>query len=97
MFGTSDFAPNSSVPMHRTLSVDYAIIMSGEIVLKLDGGEERTVKAGEYIVQRGTNHEWHNRTNEWCRAVFVGFAAEPVKLADGTLLEETVFKIPPPQ
>lgn len=78
--------------MHRTLSVDYAVILTGEVVLKLDGGREKTVKAGDMIVQRGVNHEWHNRTDEWTRILVVMVAAEAVKLGDGTVLEETVFK-----
>ncbi|KAJ7169266.1 hypothetical protein C8R43DRAFT_1155836 [Mycena crocata] len=52
----------------------------GEIVLSLDGGEEKTVKTGEIMVQRGANHAWHNRTNEPC-----------LVLEDGTALEETVI------
>jgi quercetin dioxygenase-like cupin family protein len=78
--------------MHRTLSVDYAVVLSGEIVLKLDNGDEKTVRAGEYIIQAGTNHQWINRTNETCRTMFVGVSAEKVKLADGTELEATVLK-----
>jgi quercetin dioxygenase-like cupin family protein len=78
--------------MHRTLSLDYAVVLSGEIVLRLDGGREKTMRAGEMIVSRGTNHEWHNRTDKWCRCLVVMVGAEAVKLADGTVLEETVFK-----
>lgn len=77
--------------MHRTLSLDYIIVVSGEIVLKLDGGEEKTVKAGEYIVQRGVNHEWINRSDEPCRMMVVMVGAEKIKLDNGTELEETVF------
>ena len=74
--------------MHRTLSLDYAIVISGEIVIKLDSGEEKTVKAGEFIVQGGVNHQWINRTDETCRIGFVTVGAEKVKLADGTELDE---------
>jgi quercetin dioxygenase-like cupin family protein len=77
--------------MHRTLSLDYAVVLSGEIVCRLDGGEEKTVKAGEFLVQRGVNHEWHNRLDVPCRVLFVMTAAEKIVLADGTELEETVF------
>ncbi|KAJ7633271.1 hypothetical protein FB45DRAFT_1027365 [Roridomyces roridus] len=44
--------------------VDYTVILSGEIVCVLEGGEERTVKAGEFIMQRGTNHALPNRLEE---------------------------------
>lgn len=78
--------------MHRTLSCDYAAVMSGEIVLRLDGGEEKTVRAGEFIVQRGANHEWINRSDEVCRILVVGVASEKIVTEDGKVLEETVFK-----
>ncbi|RDW92348.1 hypothetical protein BP5796_01742 [Coleophoma crateriformis] len=94
LFCTTDFPPNYSAPMHRTQSVDYAIVMSGEICCRLDGGEEKTIKAGEVIVQRGTNHEWINRGEVPCRIVFVMVGSEKIVLDNGSVLEETVFKRP---
>ena len=55
---------------HRTRSVDYGIVLSGEITLLLDQGEV-TVKAGDIVIQRGTHHGWVNRTNHPCRIAFV--------------------------
>jgi mannose-6-phosphate isomerase-like protein (cupin superfamily) len=55
---------------HRTQSIDYGIVLSGEITLLLDEGEA-TVKAGDIVVQRGTNHGWVNRTDRPCRIAFV--------------------------
>lgn len=78
--------------MHRTQSLDYAAVISGEIVLRLDSGEEKMVKAGEFIVQRGVNHEWINRGKEVCRVMFVMVGAQKIVLDNGTALEETVFK-----
>jgi quercetin dioxygenase-like cupin family protein len=78
--------------MHRTLSLDYAVVLSGEIVLELDSGEEKTVREGEFIVQRGANHAWHNRSEtEVCRIVFVMVGAEAMKSAKGEDLAETVI------
>lgn len=77
--------------MHRTLSVDYIVVVAGEIVLRLDGGEERTVGVGECVVQRGVNHEWVNRGDGVCRLVVVMVASEMVVLGDGRELGETVF------
>lgn len=91
-FGVSDLPANYSVPMHRTLSIDYAVVLSGEIVLRLDSGEERTVRSGEFIIQQGTNHEWVNRTNHVCRILFVMAGAEKVVLQGGRVLEEIVPK-----
>lgn len=78
--------------MHRTLSCDYAAVMSGEIVLRLDGGEEKTVRAGEFMVQRGANHEWINRSEEICRILVVMVGSEKIVTEGGKVLEETVFK-----
>jgi mannose-6-phosphate isomerase-like protein (cupin superfamily) len=55
---------------HRTRSVDYAIIMSGEIDMLLDTGPVH-VKAGDVIVQQATNHAWLNHGKEPCRIAFV--------------------------
>ncbi|KAN0104826.1 hypothetical protein V8E51_010571 [Hyaloscypha variabilis] len=92
IFCITNIAGNFTVPMHRTLSMDYAVVLSGEIVLRLDNGDERTVRAGEFIIQGGVNHQWINRTNETCRTMFVTVSSEKIKLADGTELEETVLK-----
>lgn len=56
--------------MHRTESVDYGIVLSGEITLILDVGET-LVRAGDVVVQRGTNHGWANRSGAPCRVAFV--------------------------
>jgi len=56
--------------MHRTETIDYAIVLSGEITMLLDESEV-TLKAGEILIQRGTNHAWTNRTDEPARVLFV--------------------------
>jgi mannose-6-phosphate isomerase-like protein (cupin superfamily) len=56
--------------MHRTRTIDYAIVMSGEIDMLLDDSEIH-LKAGDVLVQQGTNHAWVNRGNEPCRVAFV--------------------------
>ncbi|KAJ7154151.1 hypothetical protein C8R46DRAFT_911750 [Mycena filopes] len=91
IFCITDIPAGNSAPMHRTTSIDYAVVLSGEIVLRLDGGEEKTIKTGEFMVQRGVNHEWHNRTQEPCRILCVMVGAEKIVLADGKMLEATVF------
>ena len=55
---------------HRTRSIDYAIVMSGEIDMLLDDSEIH-LKAGDVLVQQGTNHAWVNRGSEPCRIAFV--------------------------
>ncbi|WP_203290703.1 cupin domain-containing protein [Maricaulis parjimensis] len=56
--------------MHRTETVDYGIILEGELVLIMDEGET-TVRAGDIVVQRGTNHGWANRSDKPCRVAFI--------------------------
>jgi mannose-6-phosphate isomerase-like protein (cupin superfamily) len=56
--------------MHRTETIDYGIVLEGELVLIMDEGET-TVRAGDIIVQRGTNHGWANRSDRNCRICFV--------------------------
>jgi len=56
--------------MHRTETVDYAIVLEGELTLVVDRGET-TVRAGDIVIQRGTNHAWANRSGKPCRIAFV--------------------------
>lgn len=63
--------------MHKTDSVDYALILSGEIYAVMDEGE-RLMKAGDVLVQRGTSHAWSNRTDEIARVAFILIGADPV-------------------
>jgi quercetin dioxygenase-like cupin family protein len=87
IFCITNIPPNFSVPMHRTLSLDYAIVMNGEIIVKADNGEEKTVRAGEFIIQGGANHQWINKTDETCRIGFVMVGSEKIRLANGTELD----------
>ena len=57
--------------MHTTATIDYEFVVSGEIVLELDDGEEVTVRAGDTVIQSGTRHAWHNRTDTPCTMVVV--------------------------
>jgi hypothetical protein len=70
-----DHAPKRGLPprhplMHRTRTIDYAIIMEGEIDMLLDDGELH-FKAGDVLIQQGTNHAWVNRGAEPCRIAFI--------------------------
>lgn len=89
-FSVIEIPANYQVPMHRTINLDYAAVLNGEIVCKLDGGEEKTIQAGDCIIQQDTNHQWLNRTGNHCRILFVTLGAERVVLQDGNVWEETV-------
>jgi mannose-6-phosphate isomerase-like protein (cupin superfamily) len=56
--------------MHRTKTIDYALILSGEIDMLLDDSEIH-LKAGDVVIQRGTNHAWANRGDKPCQVAFV--------------------------
>lgn len=56
--------------MHRTETIDYGIVLEGELVLILDGGET-VVRAGDVVVQRGTSHAWANRSGANARIAFI--------------------------
>ena len=56
--------------MHRTETVDYGIVLEGEITLILDRGET-VARAGDIVIQRGTNHAWANRSGRICRMAFI--------------------------
>jgi quercetin dioxygenase-like cupin family protein len=82
-----DMLPGKQSPMHRTNSIDYGIVMSGEIELELDDGQVTTVREGGIIVQRGTNHLWRNVTDTPSRIAFILIEA-PAYLHDGQPLPE---------
>jgi mannose-6-phosphate isomerase-like protein (cupin superfamily) len=72
------YRPPSHPFMHRTRSIDYAIVMSGEIDMKLDE-EEIHLKEGDVLIQQGTNHAWINRSGKTCRVAFILIdAVEPL-------------------
>jgi mannose-6-phosphate isomerase-like protein (cupin superfamily) len=66
----ADCAPPRHPFMHRTRSVDFAVVLSGEIEMLLDDSEVM-LRAGDVVVQQGTSHAWVNRGTQTCRIAFV--------------------------
>jgi quercetin dioxygenase-like cupin family protein len=64
------FPPGHRSPMHRTETIDYGIVLEGEVHLVLDESET-AVRAGDVVIQRGTDHAWQNRSDQWARIVFI--------------------------
>ena len=77
-FMIAEYPPNNAAVMHRTETIDYIIVLSGKIDMELDKGEIVTIKQGDVMIQRGTNHAWINRYDEVCRMVFVLVDAKPL-------------------
>ena len=71
--------------MHRTRSIDYGIVLEGEIYLILDATEV-LLTAGDIVVQRGTDHAWENRSDKMARMAFI--------LIGGEFTEELLEKLP---
>jgi len=77
-FGILDLPPNPEGFMHRTETLDYAIVLSGEVEMEVDEGERVSLRAGDVVIQRGTNHAWINRGPGWARMAFVLIDAQPL-------------------
>ncbi len=69
-FAIIDFPPGNQARMHRTETIDYVIVLEGEIEMDMDDSTAK-MKAGDVMVQRGTNHAWANRSNRRARVAFV--------------------------
>jgi quercetin dioxygenase-like cupin family protein len=76
VFRVVRFDPGVTARNHRTDSIDYAVVMSGEIDMDIDGAVVH-LKAGDVLVQRGTIHNWINRGKEPCLIAFSLIAAKP--------------------
>jgi quercetin dioxygenase-like cupin family protein len=76
-FAVIDFAPHTTGSVHRTDSLDYVICLAGEIEMQMDRSAV-TMRAGDVMVQRGTNHGWSNRTDRTARLAFVLMDARPI-------------------
>ncbi|KAJ5891364.1 uncharacterized protein N7473_007592 [Penicillium subrubescens] len=85
-----DFPPNTETLFHRTESLDFGILHSGEITCHLDEGARVDMKAGDVCVQRGTIHGWTNYSNEPARMYFILSAAHPVTVG-GKVLKATGY------
>jgi mannose-6-phosphate isomerase-like protein (cupin superfamily) len=85
VFRILDFHPGVQRRVHRTDSIDYIVVMSGEIDMELDDGEAVHLKAGDVMVQRGTGHNWINRGTHACVMAVILVHANPVQAGGKTL------------
>lgn len=85
VFRLVEYEPGVAPRRHRTDSVDYIVVLSGEIYMRLDGEEIVHLKAGDVLVQRGTIHDWFNKGSEPCVIAAVLVDAKPAE-AGGKVL-----------
>lgn len=78
--------------MHRTRSVDYGIVLEGEIWMYLDDSSV-LLKAGDVVIQRGTDHAWENKSDQVCRMVFMLVAGEFTEELRATLPKELELRL----
>ncbi|KAK4986147.1 hypothetical protein LTR50_005519 [Elasticomyces elasticus] len=84
-----DLAPDTTSAMHRTVSLDYGVVLEGEVELLLDSGEKRLMRRGDVAVQRGTMHAWRNPSKDsWARMMYVLQPCKPLEVAGRKLGED---------
>ncbi|KAK3331477.1 hypothetical protein B0H66DRAFT_487639 [Apodospora peruviana] len=76
-----DWGPGATLQFHRTETIDFGVVVNGEMEMTLDSGEKRLLKVGDTIVQRGTLHAWRNPSDTvWARVVFFLLGTPPVRV-----------------
>lgn len=75
-----EYAPGVAPRNHRTETIDYGIVLAGELDMELDDGETVHLKAGDVVVQRGTIHNWINRGTKSCVVAFILIDAKPLTI-----------------
>ncbi|KAH6649277.1 hypothetical protein F5144DRAFT_477599 [Chaetomium tenue] len=84
-----DMPPGATSPMHRTVSLDYGVVLEGEVELVLDSGETRVMRRGDVSVQRATMHAWRNCSKtEWVRMLYILQPVQSLEVAGEPLKED---------
>ena len=83
-----DFPPGNKAVTHRTETLDYVIVLEGEIEMDMDDSTV-TLKAGDVLIQRGTNHTWMNRSNARARIAVVLVDAVPLGIGKALARDTT--------
>lgn len=78
--------PHTASKHHRTHSLDYGIVLEGEVTLQLDGGKETVCRPGDVVIQRGTIHTWRNDADVPTKVAFILLDAAPIEV-EGKILE----------
>ena len=97
IFRIVEFLPGNAPRNHRTNSIDYAVVLTGEIDMELDDGVSVHLKAGDVLVQRGTIHNWINRGSQPCAIAFVLIDAKAVEVSGKRLEAEGIGRTNRPE
>lgn len=81
-FMIAEYPPGNVPRRHRTETIDYIIVLSGEIEMDLDGDDKVMMGPGDVMIQRGTYHAWRNKGPEVCRMAFVLVDAQPLDIGE---------------
>ncbi|KPI40614.1 uncharacterized protein AB675_10790 [Cyphellophora attinorum] len=87
-----DIPPHTKGGLHRTISLDYILVLEGSVTLSLDDGSRTVVKKGELVVQQATMHGWDNESDEWARIFCVMLQAKS-PVINGVQLEEDLTQL----
>lgn len=93
-----DFAPGLLSPMHRSISLDYGVVLEGEFELILDSGETRVMRQGDVSINRGGAHTWRNTTGNGTlpgRMLYVLVDSKPIVTDKGEELGEYLGELAP--
>lgn len=88
-----DFPPKSVGFVHRTITLDYLVVLKGTITLTLDDGSRTQAGEGTVLVQQGTMHGWDNETDEWARLLCVLLPAKAPVINGKELVDDLPFKV----
>ncbi|KAI9149639.1 Cupin-domain-containing oxidoreductase virC [Paramyrothecium foliicola] len=92
-----DMSPGLVSPMHRTVSLDYGVVLEGEVELVLDSGETKIMKRGDVCIQRGTMHAWRNTSDkDWARMLYILQPINKITSGNSTLEEDELWRKPNP-
>lgn len=86
-----DRAPGTQSAMHRSQTVDYGVVLEGEMEMVMDSGQSVVLRPGDVCIQRGTWHQWRNTTSKWNRMIFVLMDAEPLAVGGKLLKGESGY------
>ncbi|KAK4936589.1 hypothetical protein LTR10_022576 [Elasticomyces elasticus] len=84
-----NFAPHNHSMMHRTQSLDYGVVLEGEVIMELDDGSKSLMRKGDLAIQRATMHTWKNNSEtHWARMLFVLQDCKPLSIGGQRLKED---------